>query len=83
MDRQKLMKIINQASFAIDDVKLFLDTHPSCDEAIQFYKKAKKIREAAVEEYTEKFGPITAYNVDVDDYWTWNDSPLPWEGGNC
>ena len=26
-NRLKLMKIINQASFAMDDVKLFLDTH--------------------------------------------------------
>ena len=67
-NRLKLMKIINQASFAMDDVKLFLDTHPSCSEAIEYYKKVKK---------------ITAYDVDVKDYWNWNDSPLPWEGGNC
>lgn len=43
-NRLKLMKIINQASFAMDDVKLFLDTHPSCSEAIEYYKKVKKIR---------------------------------------
>lgn len=83
VDKEKLMKIITQASFAIDDVKLFLDTHPNCTEAIEFYKKAKKMRKEAVEEYTREFGPITAYNVDVDDYWTWNSSPLPWEGGSC
>ena len=45
-NRLKLMKIINQASFAMDDVKLFLDTHPSCSEAIEYYKKVKKIRMA-------------------------------------
>ena len=37
----------------------------------------------AVDEYTREFGPITSYDVDVKDYWNWNDSPLPWEGGNC
>ena len=82
-NRLKLMKIINQASFAMDDVKLFLDTHPSCSEAIEYYKKVKKIRMDAVDEYTRDFGPLTAYDVDVKDYWNWNDSPLPWEGGNC
>lgn len=82
-NRLKLMKIINQASFAMDDVKLFLDTHPSCSEAIEYYKKVKKIRMDAVDGYTREFGPITAYDVDVKDYWNWNDSPLPWEGGNC
>ena len=77
------MKIINQASFAMDDVKLFLDTHPSCSQAIEYYKKVKKIRMDAVDEYPRELGPITAYDVDVKDYWNWNDSPLPWEGGNC
>ena len=27
----------------------------------------------AVDEYTREFGPITAYDVDVKDYWNWND----------
>ena len=32
MQSFKTYEIINQASFAMDDVKLFLDTHPSCSE---------------------------------------------------
>ena len=34
MSKEKLMDIITKASFAMDDVKLFLDTHPNCMEAI-------------------------------------------------
>ena len=82
-ERQRLMKMINQASFAIDDVKLFLDTHPSCKEALVYYQKAKKIRDEAWDEYTQKFGPLSAYDVAADDYWTWNEGPMPWEGGDC
>jgi len=29
MSKEKLMDIITKASFAMDDVKLFLDTHPN------------------------------------------------------
>lgn len=83
LDRKKLMCIITQVSFAIDDVKLFLNTHPNCKEALSFYEKAKKMRKEAMEEYTKRFGPLTAYNVDVKDYWDWNAGPMPWEGDDC
>ena len=32
MCKEDLMKIITQASFAMDDTRLFLDTHPNCTE---------------------------------------------------
>ena len=32
--RRDLLNAINEASFAVDDVKLFLDTHPTNQEAI-------------------------------------------------
>ena len=37
MSKEKLMDIITKASFAMDDVKLFLDTHPNCMEALEYY----------------------------------------------
>lgn len=83
MDREKLMKTITRASFAMDDVKLFLDTHPNCQEALEYYQEAKKIREEAWKTYTENFGPLSSYEVDNTDYWDWNQGPMPWEGGNC
>ena len=68
MSKEKLMDIITKASFAMDDVKLFLDTHPNCMEALEYYRKAKEMRE---------------YDVANKDYWDWNKGPMPWEGGNC
>lgn len=83
MEREKLMKVITQVSFAMDDTRLFLDTHPNCKEAIEFHNKAQKMREAAMEEYTRKFGPLSFYEVDASERWDWNKGPMPWEGGNC
>ena len=73
MSKEKLMDIITKASFAMDDVKLFLDT----------YHKAKEMREEAWKMYTHNFGPLSAYDVANKDYWDWNKGPMPWEGGNC
>lgn len=83
MDKKSLMKIITQASFALDDTKLFLDTHPNCQEAILYYNKMQETRKAAWKEYTRRFGPLTFYEVSNEDYWEWNKGPMPWEGGNC
>ena len=42
MSKEKLMDIITKASFAMDDVKLFLDTHPNCMEALNTIARRKK-----------------------------------------
>ena len=55
MSKEKLMDIITKASFAMDDVKLFLDTHPKCMEALEYYHKAKEMLEEAWEMYTHNF----------------------------
>ena len=78
--KNELAEIIMQASFAIDDIKLYLDTHPCDKEAIKTYRDYKKIRNMAWEEHTKHFGPLSAYDVDVDNYWNWVNDPWPWEG---
>jgi spore coat protein JB len=83
IDRKKLMQTITRAGFAMDDVKLFLDTHPNCREALEFYQEAKEIRDEAWDTYTQNYGPLSSYEVDNYEYWDWNEAPLPWEGGNC
>ena len=83
MDKKSLMKIITQASFALDDTRLFLDTHPNCKEAIEYYNKAQAVRAEAWNEYTGKFGPLSFYEVSDENYWEWNQGPMPWEGGDC
>ena len=72
---------IQEVSFAIDDVVLYLDTHPYDEEALKYYKKYKKLYHEASEEYTQCYGPLQTSNVIADDRWTWVEGPWPWEGG--
>ena len=37
-DRMSLLYKINEASFAMDEARLFLDTHPNCEEALAYYR---------------------------------------------
>lgn len=80
-DRKTLLNKIDAVSFAIDDVKLYLDTHPCDEQALMYYDAHKKLRHQYVEEYTKCFGPLTADNVDTCNYWTWVNKPWPWERG--
>lgn len=78
--REQLFHIINVSSFALDDLNLFLDTHPDCTDAITLYNQQKAIRTQAIREYTENFGPIDKYNVDTCQGWSWTETAWPWEG---
>ncbi|WMJ90478.1 spore coat protein CotJB [Anaerocolumna sp. MB42-C2] len=78
--REQLMCIITESSFALDDCKLFLDTHPYDREALDYYQNYRQIRKEAMKEYRDCYGPISAYDVADANYWTWIDDPWPWEG---
>lgn len=78
--RQQLMCCITEASFAIDDTTLFLDTHPDDEEALEYYQAYREIRKQAIKEYRDNYGPITSYDVAEADVWTWISEPWPWEG---
>ena len=84
-NQTKLFHFIHEVGFALDDVTLYLDTHPCDMQALAYYNNYKKIYKQAVDEYTKLYGPLTIRNVSTNsscnnDYWTWVNTPWPWEG---
>ncbi len=81
------MDIIDKVSFAMDDTRLFLDTHPYSKEALMFFGRMQEKRNAALKEYSEAYGPLCAYDVPPADMWKWNQGPWPWQAsyrdGRC
>ena len=62
--KKELLEWINIVSFAVDDVKLFLDTHPNCTEALEFFDEFKKQRVQALKEYANLCGIMrNDYNI--------------------
>ena len=83
--KKDLMNWINVASFAVNDVQLFLDTHPRNVEAMEFFEVYQKERNAALKEYAKYYGPLTidTLNACSSDRWNWIDEPWPWQEGGC
>ena len=44
-DKELLMRQIMEAGFAMDDVALFLDTHPENQDALRYYKAVRDMRD--------------------------------------
>lgn len=80
-DKQKLMRKIQDQSFVLVDVMLYLDSHPDCKEALSYYHKHKELKEKLVKEFENTYGPLTAMGVVSDDRWTWSTCAFPWERG--
>lgn len=79
-DRMMLLRKISEASFAMDEARLFLDTHPDCEEALVYYNNMCAVRGQMVKEYTENYGPLSSYDCFCGDQWKWVKYPWPWEG---
>lgn len=77
--RTELLDIINKVSFAMDEARLYLDTHPSCSEAMTYFQHMKEKRERAIDEFTSNYGPISSYDVAPSEMWKWNSGPMPWQ----
>ena len=63
LSKKELLDWINVVSFAVDDVKLFLDTHPYDEEALQYFDEFKKQRVQAMKEYAIRhWSPGSSHN---------------------
>ncbi len=80
-DKQKLMRKIQDQAFVLYDVMLYLDSHPTCKEALEYYHKHREMKEKLIEEYERTYGPITAMGVVNEGKWTWSTCAFPWERG--
>ena len=79
-DRDSLMTKIQKLAFAKTETELFLDTHPDCMRALDYYHKLVDELDAAREEYANMYGPITA-GESMGDRWTWIEGTWPWQSG--
>ena len=78
-DQKQLLQDIQIIAFIVKDTQLFLDTHPACESALDYFKYYNNLLTALTEEYEDKFGQLTVYGVDTKDGWSWINEPWPWE----
>lgn len=79
MNKEKLMKEIQEVGFALVDLNLFLDTHPDNKLALDFFEDMQ-IKYAQLQaDYEMEFGPLTAFDTNTEQGWSWIQNPWPWE----
>lgn len=83
MERFKLFQWINMVSFAVNDITLYLDTHPMDKNAISYFNHFREARTQALDEYSRLYGPLTIDTALPEDNWLWSTQSMPWEGGYC
>lgn len=85
----QLLCQIQQVSFALDDLTLYLDMHSEDGQALAMYQEKLAVRDQLKKEFAQKFYPLTrdcvAYcqgqaGVHGDHAFCWQDGPMPWEG---
>lgn len=57
--REKLLAWIDQVSFAVVEMNLYLDTHPEDEDALAFFREKVELRKEALKQYAEQYGPLT------------------------
>lgn len=80
--KEALMAWIHMVSFAVNDISLYLGTHPNDKKALDYFNNYSKLRNQALEDFAQAFYPLTIDTVTpCTQKWEWANSPLPWEGG--
>ncbi len=77
--KEKLLKMLQEVDFALNEVVLFLDTHPRNKSALNYYKKYAEMHKMLVAEYTRLYGPLFNTLAKAEDYFEWVEDPWPWE----
>lgn len=65
--------------FAINELALYLDTHPEDKEALELYRQYQLLYRQGAEQFSRDRGPLTHGTPVEDGTYTWIDEPWPWE----
>ena len=78
---------IQKISFVMDDLRLYLDTHPDDLDALNMFKTVLRQRKQMMSEFAAEFYPLTtdcmAESCQKDiasTCYCWAEGPAPWEG---
>ncbi|MDY2938406.1 MAG: spore coat protein CotJB [Fusicatenibacter sp.] len=79
--KESLLSWIDQVSFAVVEMTLYLDSHPNDEDAIAFFREKLAQRNAAMKLYAQNYGPLTidTANDRMSRSWDWVMQPWPWE----
>lgn len=74
-----LAERVRTLSFVKKELELYLDTHPDCKMALDYYYRTLTELKELIEAYENSVGPLTAMGVRDSESWSWVRGPWPWQ----
>jgi spore coat protein JB len=80
IQKQDMLEQIKSVDFAIEELALYLDTHPDDNKAICLHNNYCNQMKDLKDMYQKMYGPLSIYCP--CNMWKWIEEPWPWEGEN-
>lgn len=78
LSADELLKKIQALAFAKVETELYLNSHPECASALEYYKELCEEYDSLVSLYENTVAPLTHEGA-ARGTWKWIDSPWPWQ----
>lgn len=66
-------------AFAVQELALYLDTHPEDTEALELYRQYQELYQKCADAYQAQIRPLNHTTPVQGDQYAWLDDPWPWE----
>lgn len=74
--KEKLLLRLSSVQFAMQEFRIYLDTHKDDIEALEMYNNYAKKYKTLKDEYEKEYGPLTLNGKNSDE---WLKNPWPWD----
>ncbi|KAJ50867.1 spore coat protein JB [Clostridium tetanomorphum] len=79
IDKMDLLRQICALNFVLEDLSLYLNTHPTDGEALAKYNSCVVSANALKKKYESCFGMLSEHSSQSPCPWQWINEPWPWE----
>ena len=79
-NKEQMLKDISIVDFILVEFALYLDTHPTDRNAMEYFNHYSRMKNQMMKEFSQKYFPLTKDLAESNKEWRWGAAPLPWEG---
>lgn len=80
MPKAELLRRVQECSFYLRDLALYLDSHPTDQQALSLFREHAAMHQRCSDVYAKRFGALRYEQVSAEDGWAaWSNTPWPWE----
>ncbi len=78
--KEQMLRDIGVLDFTLVELALYLDTHPTDRNAMEYFNYYNRIKTQMEREFSRTYYPLKLDLAESNQEWRWGAAPLPWEG---